>query len=110
MSESEHADLHRSPTTVPKIIWMFWHDGFDQATPLTQICIKSWERHNPNWSVRLITQKNLTDYIDPALCKDLLAMNITVQNQANIVRLLRIARHGGVWADADCFCTKDASA
>ncbi len=91
--------------SIPKIVWMFWLQGFDAAPPLAHTCIQSWERNNPDWSIRLVSESNVRDYLDPAFCDDLFSTDLPFRKIANIVRLALIARHGGVWADADCFCT-----
>lgn len=92
--------------TIPKIVWMLWLQGFENAPPLVQTCVKSWERNNPSWSIRLITEDNVRDHLVPEFCDELLAMEVPFKKLANIIRLALIERHGGVWADADCFCTR----
>lgn len=91
--------------TVPKIIWMLWLQGFNSAPPLVEVCIKSWERHNPDWSLRLLTQENVREHLDAEFCDDLFSTKLPHKKIANIIRLALIARHGGIWVDTDCFCT-----
>ncbi len=92
--------------TIPKTVWMFWLQGFDQVAPLVQTCVSSWRENNPDWTVQLLSADNIRDYLDPSLCDTLLASSLPYKKIANIFRVALIARHGGVWADADCFCAK----
>jgi hypothetical protein len=85
---------------------MLWLQGYDAAPPLVKTCVESWERNNPDWSVRLLTESSVKEYLDPEFCKDLFSAGLPFSKIANIIRLELVARHGGVWADADCFCTE----
>ncbi len=91
---------------LPKNIWMLWLQGFAQAPPLIEKCVDSWRRHNPDWTLHLVTQENVTTYLDATLCDQIFNTPFSVQKQANLLRLALLSRHGGVWADADCYCTK----
>jgi len=92
--------------TVPRNVWMLWLQGFDAAPPLVQTCVRSWKRNNPGWSVRLLTETNVRDHLEAGFCDELFAAGLPFPKIANIIRLALIARHGGVYADADCFCTQ----
>ena len=91
---------------VPRIVWLCWLQGLDAAPPLVPVCVASWRRQNPNWSVRLVTADNIRDYLDPAFCDAVLASDLEPKKKANIFRMALIGRHGGVWADADAFCAR----
>ena len=91
---------------IPKIIWIFWNTGFDKAHPVVKNCVQSWEIKNPNWKVVLLTQDNLSDYINkPDVPVDIFD-KLPIQKQANLIRLKLLVEHGGVWADATCYCMK----
>ena len=34
-----------------KTIWMYWHDGFENSPAITQECLKSWKKWNPDYEV-----------------------------------------------------------
>ena len=92
--------------TIPNIVWMLWLQGFDAAPALVKTCVNSWERNNPDWSVRLLTEDTVKAYLDPEFCEELFDAGLPFSKIANIIRLELVARHGGVWADADCFCAE----
>jgi len=89
---------------VPKKIWMLWFQGWDDAPPIVQACVRSWEQHNPDWEIVKLDAENLSSYVD--IDWFMKRKGITVQSKSNIVRIALLQQHGGVWADATCFCTK----
>ncbi len=105
-STNSLCDQTGAQVPVPKIVWMLWLQGFDAAPPLVQTCVRSWERQNPGWTVQLLTEDSLRDNLDSAFCEALFSAGLPLSKIANIARLELIARHGGVWADADCFCAQ----
>jgi len=36
---------------IPKIVWLFWDSGFQNAPELVQHCLKSWQNKNPGWNI-----------------------------------------------------------
>src|SRR6266508_5901263 len=71
------------------------------------MCLRSWKIRNPGWRVVELSDANLSEYIDQeSLAKIRGLSNITIVKFANLIRLYLISRHGGVWADATCFCCK----
>lgn len=89
-----------------KTIWMFWQTGFATAPDLVQLCVQSWKRHNPDWELRLLDQNDLADLVgsDHFLVSG--RPDLPVQKVADGARLWLLDRHGGVWADATCFCRR----
>ncbi len=94
-----------SPQTVPKIVWMMWLQGLDNAPPAVKACYDSWVAHNPDWQVVMLDEHNFRDYVD---VDDVLGSdnNMQIQARADVIRINLLAEHGGVWADATCFCRK----
>ncbi|MDB5137632.1 MAG: Capsular polysaccharide synthesis protein [Mucilaginibacter sp.] len=85
---------------IPKTIWFLWLQGLDKAPVVVQKCYASWLKHNPGWNVIFLDEKNLTDYIS------LKPRQTTRQALSDILRINLLAKHGGLWVDATCFCTK----
>jgi hypothetical protein len=88
----------------PKIIWMLWLQGFAAAPVLVTKCVTSWRRHNPGWQIILLDENTVREYVE---VDDIIGDNrdiITMQARANVIRINLLARFGGVWADATCFC------
>ncbi len=89
-------------TTLPKIIWILWLQGWDKAPYIARKVRESWEKHNPGWEVRAISKDNLDDYVNISYL-DNLEMPV---NQSDVIRLHLLAKHGGVWADATMLCMR----
>ena len=86
---------------LPKIIWFLWLQGLGEAPLVVRKCYDSWLKHNPNWPIIFLDENNIADHID-------LKRNDGVTDQAfsDILRINLLAKHGGVWVDGTCFCTK----
>lgn len=84
---------------------MYWHSGIASAPPLMRICIESWQRRNPGWTVRVLDDAALLDWIDMQDVRDK-NPRITIQAFSDVLRWRLLARHGGVWADATLYCSR----
>ena len=89
-------------TNMPKIIWMFWQQGEDQAPFVVRRCIDSWRRHNPDWELRVLDDTTLPDYVDMSDFPH--HLGLAARFNANLLRLRLLSRYGGVWADATVYC------
>jgi len=78
----------------PKIIWILWLQGWDNAPWLQQRVKESWEKHNPGWEVKCIDENNCPVKID----------GDTFQDKADVIRLRLLDKFGGVWADSTMLC------
>jgi hypothetical protein len=83
---------------------MLWLQGFQDAPPVVQACLRSWKLRNPTWRVVELTDANLSQYIDAESLTDLRALNVRPQLLSDLVRLYLLRDYGGVWVDATCFC------
>lgn len=91
--------------TKDKLIWMYWHQGFDQANEVVHQCVASWRHYNPGWELLLLDRSNVGNYIqklDLAEGKEAL---LQVQHRSDLIRTKLLLQYGGVWADPTCFCT-----
>lgn len=114
---------------IPRIIWLYWEQGWDNAPKLIQECKKSWEFHNQNWDIRCLDKVSVLEFFDiekwipgselkpnfltPArkwlhkkLHRTQLIKNkkLSVQGRSDIIRINLLSKYGGVWADATLFC------
>ncbi len=94
-------------SVLPRTIWMLWLQGWDDAPQLVKACVRTWERHNPGWRVRLLTAADLPEILDgdPALAA-VAAKQLPPEAFSNLVRLGLLLRYGGVWADATTYCLR----
>ncbi|MBA3342922.1 MAG: hypothetical protein H0T48_13960 [Gemmatimonadaceae bacterium] len=93
-------------TQLNRVIWMLWLQGFDKAPEVVRLCLRSWKTRNPTWQVIELDEENLSDYVDNESLSTLRGLDFMPQKFANLIRLYLISRHGGVWADATCYCCR----
>lgn len=85
-----------------KTVWLLWLQGWDDNTPwIVQQVRQSWEKLNPEWNIELVSERNLSDYIDIEYINH---PGILAPARSDIIRLHLLAKHGGVWADATLLC------
>ncbi len=90
---------------VPRRIWILWKQGLDHMPPISRACIDTWATHNPGWDIKVLTGETLCDWADPLLCLPK-AQAQPPCRLSDLARLNLLARHGGVWVDATCYCMK----
>ncbi len=88
----------------PRTIWMYWGQGQEAAPPLVQACIRSWQRHNPDWKVIVLDDSRLAEFIDGEVPD-----HVPHQALSDWLRITLLAQHGGVWADATMYCMQPLS-
>jgi hypothetical protein len=91
------------PAVLPRHIWMYWHDGWENAPDIARLCRQSWIERNPGYAVHALDYGSLSGFLpDPLVHYEATKLN----SFANRVRLRLLRIHGGVWADATNFCTQ----
>lgn len=103
---------------IPRIIWILWFDGWDKATTLHQRCLESWRLYNLSWEVRPICRADIEDLLGdwyPKYEKLRLQLNclekfggfwIPPASESDLLRLMLLNIHGGVWADSTMLCRR----
>ena len=79
---------------IPKLLFMFWHDGHPPYT--VRRMIDHVRKLNPTWKFRLLTSK--TKCAKPPGFDKLI-----IQHQSDWYRISFIEKYGGVYMDASCF-------
>ena len=51
----------------PKIVWILWFQGWDQAPELVLKVRDSWKYHNPNWEIKELDDNRIKEII-PDVC------------------------------------------
>ena len=87
-------------------IWMLWLQGAEAAPELVRVCHQSWLEKNPGWRVNFMSQETVGDYLTEDFRREVFSLDLPPQKVANLIRLHLISHHGGVWADADCYCAR----
>ncbi len=91
-----------APQETPKIIWMFWAQGWEGAPVLVKACRDSWIARNPDWEVRVLDSKSIEGKME--FDYPLTGKTLTPTNYANVLRLTLLSKEGGVWVDATTYC------
>lgn len=91
--------------SIPKRLWVYWHQGTAGAPFVVTRCIESWIYENPGWDVVVLDRESLDRYIVPDLPAEKLA-RMGLNKQTNLFRLQLLAEYGGVWADATTLCMR----
>ena len=70
------------------------------------MCHDTYRKHNPGWSITVISEKTLPRYMDPGLARKITQSTMRKCHQADLIRIYLLARYGGVWADLTTICTR----
>ena len=90
-------------------IWVCWLQGEANMPEVVSICYKSLLKHSSGKTVNLITSENLSEYIKvPDFIKEYLDKGkISRTHFADYIRIMLLAKHGGLWIDASVLVTDD---
>lgn len=94
------------PNSHVPLIWTCWFQGeHDEALPhLNKTCLEAWKSLNPNHNLIVIDNDNVDDYAPeyrPIIAE--LKFERTYTSKSDLLRLLLLKKHGGVWVDASVF-------
>jgi hypothetical protein len=95
-----------------KRLWMCWFQGLDHTRmpELNQRCLRRWEELNaPEWSVVVVTSSNIDEYA-PQFREVVASRRLSLAKQSDVLRMLLLRNHAGVWADASVYPTAPLSA
>ena len=86
-----------------KIIWTYWHQGFDQAPRVIGPCIQQWKNLHPDWEIHLLDQNNIHEFVEPMDIKQNALEKMTLAHRSDLIRTQLLIKYGGVWVDPTCF-------
>ena len=87
----------------PKIIWIFWFQGWSSAPTLIKNCKESWVINNPEWEVKILDSNSLKEYSDLSFDSNKFEF-LSTAHKSDLIRLELLEKYGGVWVDASLFC------
>lgn len=92
---------------IPKIIWVYWWDGFENAPQIVQCCVRSIRQHAKGFDLRLLDRTNLEQYltVPQFLLERQENGGIGKAHFSDVVRMMLLARYGGLWMDATLYCS-----
>jgi len=91
---------------VPKIIWIYWHQGFDKLPSGIIPCVQRWKVLHPDWKIHLLDKDNIYDYIAPLRLTRQGQNNVGLAHYSDLIRNELLIQYGGVWADPSTFPLK----
>lgn len=97
----------RTETETPKIIWLCWLQGEENAPEVVKKCIKSIREKCAGWKIEILTNDNLSEYADipDYIYEKKQKGRITNTQFSDLLRIALLSRHGGIWIDATVFLT-----
>jgi len=81
-------------------VFVYWATGFEGAPPVVALCVDSWRRLNPAWTLHLLTLRNVAAYVGVEFLETYYDLFEKEANFADLLRLHLLRLFGGVWADA----------
>ena len=90
-----------APRDTPKVLWVFWDSGVPEQDHIRG-SFDNWALLNPTWEIRLLTNNTLSHWLS---LHEVLTSNtaVTLQSKSDLVGIIVLARHGGIYVDADVF-------
>lgn len=91
-----------------KFIWFYWEQGLDNAPEVVKLSLNTWIKLNPDYEVRVLSKENLEQYVglDVFYLLSKSSVKLGKAGESDLIRLLLLYNHGGIWVDATTFCLK----
>lgn len=90
-------------TTDEKNLWTYWHQGFESAPHVVKRCVKKWQETHAGWTLHLLDEKSLPNFIDPVPIAPEKWEKMEVPHRSDLIRTQLLIKYGGVWVDPTCF-------
>lgn len=101
---------------IPKIIWIYWDQGWNNAPLLVQKCKQSWIIKNPEYEIRSLDHNVFNDdTIFAPFEKEIISSVISTftttdtmlcMNKSWLLRFFLLKKFGGIWVDATVYAVK----
>lgn len=90
-----------------KIIWWCWLQGEEEIPPFQQKCLQSIKKHIKDREIKIISLKNLSEYIElPEYIIDKYNKGIISNTHlSDLIRLELLCKYGGTWIDSTAYIT-----
>lgn len=98
--------LSKMKDDIPKIIWVLWLQGFENAPEIVKKCVHTWEKANSGWKVIKINRESINKHIDVEKVIKNNGSNMEKSDISDVVRIKILAKYGGVWVDSTCICQR----
>jgi len=96
--------MYNQQPTIPRQLFLYWHQGWEDAPDIVKRCAATWQHHNPSWDISLLDATSIADKIE--LPSELQTLQLPLAGRADVIRISLLRRYGGVWADATTWCMR----
>jgi len=102
-----HQNVEFPKSEYSDCIWICWWQGLKQAPDIVKVCIDSIKRNAGDHRVIVLTEENYQQYVNiPQWIQEKhKAGIITKTHYSDILRLMLLSTHGGMWLDSTFYCT-----
>lgn len=92
---------------IPKIVWVFWMQGLENAPKLVKSCINNIKQQFNDYKIVLLSKENISTYVKlPNFILEKWNEGIiTTTHFSDILRNNLLLNHGGYWIDATVLIT-----
>ncbi len=87
-----------------KRIFTFWEPK-ENLTGYIRLCIKTWEKHLPEYEIVVCDYDNLKNYLPKKVVKAIVCKKMSLAMQSDAIRSALLKYHAGIWMDADTIIT-----
>ena len=97
----------RESSGTPKIFWWCWLQGLENAPPLCKLCLKSLYRNYPDYEIRIVTLKNISQFVNfpEHIVQKFNEGKISPTHFSDLIRLELLINYGGTWIDSTVLST-----
>lgn len=90
-------------------IWFYWMQGEKNMPPIPELCLNSLRKHANGHPVIFLDADNVNQYVNIPfeIAKAYQTGKLKQAHYADIIRILLLAQHGGLWMDATLLVTQD---
>lgn len=103
----ENQQLENTSCGEDKKIWVCWLQGIEKAPYIVQKCVESIKQYASDFEVILLDEENIKNYVLlPSYIEEKHSKGIIPHaHYTDYVRVLLLAKYGGIWIDSTFFLT-----
>lgn len=87
----------------PKIIWMYWDQGFENAPFVVKNCVAQCKKLHPDWTIYLLDKHSVKNFLTVFPISKKKYNQLLVQHKSDLIRTQLLIKYGGVWVDPTCY-------
>lgn len=108
-SITDHQEATNSYYEPNAPIWFYWMQGEKNMPPIPKLCLNSLRKHANRHPVIFLDADNVNQYVNIPfeIAKAYQTGKLKQAHYADIIRIMLLAQHGGLWMDATLLVTRD---